>query len=349
MKLTSIVIPLGIAGLGAAAAGRAKQRTPFTFKNRSVLITGGSRGLGLIMARLLAAEGARLTLLARGQAALDQAAEELTARGAEVLTIVCDVTDREQAQAAVERAVERFGGIDVLINNAGIIQSGPVEHMTLEDFEAAMATHMWAPLYTMMAAIPHMRQAGGGRIVNISSIGGKIAVPHLLPYSASKFALVGLSDGMRAELAKDHIHVTTVAPGLLRTGSPLNAFFKGDHEREFAWFALLDTLPLTAIDAKRAARQIIEACRDKNPELTITIQARAAIVANTLFPGLFAKGMQIYGRLLPGPRGLEGDQLKDGWASRSSFTTSSFMQPMYRNAAENNEVPRSQEHVGSPT
>jgi NAD(P)-dependent dehydrogenase (short-subunit alcohol dehydrogenase family) len=137
-------------------------------------------------------------------------------RGAEVLAFPSDVRDRRQAQSAVARAIARYGRIDVLINNAGVIQSGPVEHLEVEDFEQAMAVHLWGPLYTMLAAIPHMRRQGGGRIVNIASIGGKVAVPHLLPYCTSKFALVGLSDGMRAELAKDNIRVTTVCPGLMR-------------------------------------------------------------------------------------------------------------------------------------
>src|SRR5256714_1298474 len=131
---------------------------------------------------------------------------------------------------------------------------------------AALAVHLWGPLYAMRAVVPQMRRQGGGRIVNIASIGGKIAVPHLTPYSASKFALVGLSDGMRAELAKDNILVTTVCPGLMRTGSPPNAHFKGRHRAEFTWFVLGDSLPLASIDARRAARHIITACRYCDPQ-----------------------------------------------------------------------------------
>ncbi|MEJ7710408.1 MAG: SDR family oxidoreductase [Pyrinomonadaceae bacterium] len=138
----------------------------------------------------------------------------------------------------VQRVTETLGGIDVLINNAGLIQVGPLEVMTLEDYEEAMRTHFWAPLYTILAVLPQMRRRQEGRIVNISSIGGKIAVPHLVPYSASKFALVGLSTGLRTELAKDKIVVTTVSPGLIRTGSPRNATFKGKHREEYAWFSI---------------------------------------------------------------------------------------------------------------
>jgi len=339
MKKSTAILAAG--GLGTALLMRAnRMRSPYSFQGKSVLITGGSRGLGLIMARMLADAGACLTILARSQEELDRAEQDLTSRGAEVLTLRRDVAKRDEAEDAVRSAVERFGGIDVLINNAGIIQVGPVDHMKLEDFEEAMAIHMWGPLYTMQAAIPHMREQGGGRIVNISSIGGKIAVPHLLPYSASKFALVGLSDGMRAELARDRIHVTTVAPGLMRTGSPPNAFFKGDRQREYGWFLILGSVPLTSIDAERAAAQIIEACRNGDPELTITIQARLAILASTLFPGLFARSMQIYSRLLPGPVGPEGDESKTGWESQSSVARLALVQPTYEAAEENNETIR---------
>src|SRR5918912_3423887 len=129
--------------------------------------------------------------------------------------------------------------------------------MTLEDFEQAMAVHFWGPLYATLAVLPQMRARRDGRIVNISSIGGKVSVPHLVPYSASKFALAGLSDGLRAELSKENVIVTTVCPGLMRTGSPRNATFKGKHRDEYAWFSISDALPLTSMSAERAARQII--------------------------------------------------------------------------------------------
>jgi len=253
-----LAAPALAAAAGAALAARQnKQQIPYSFKGRSVVITGASRGLGFVMARELAREGANLTILARNGAALDKAAQDLRALGVRVLPVTCDVGDREQMETAIRRAAEEYGGLDVLVNNAGVIQVGPLEHMTLEDFEQALAVHMWGPLYAMLAAIPHMRKQRGGRIVNISSIGGKIAVPHLLPYSASKFALTGLSDGMRAELARSGIRVTTVIPGLMRTGSPPNALFKGQHQREYAWFSVLDSLPVTSVGAEKAARQII--------------------------------------------------------------------------------------------
>jgi len=157
-----------------------------------------------------------------------------------------------------------------------------------------------------------MRIWGGGRIVNISSIGGKVAVPHLAPYSASKFALTGLSDAIRAELARDNIHVTTVAPGMMRTGSHVNAKFKGKHDMEFAWFAASAGAPLISMNADRAARKILAACRRGQPSLTLTFAARGAILGNALFPNLTGHIMKLASRCLPGTDKKEGDQSRSG-------------------------------------
>ena len=256
-------LALGMAlGAGLSLVARAlRSASAVSFADKIVLIFGGSRGLGLVLARDLAAEGATVVLAARQVDELERARDELTASGARVTIIPCDITDRAQVGAAIARVIEDHGALDVLINDAGIIQVGPIEHMTLADFEEAMATHFWGPLATTLAALPHMRRGGAKRIVNISSIGGKIAVPHLVPYSASKFALTGLSEGLRSELAGDGIRVTTVCPGLMRTGSTYNAWFKGQHRREFAWFHIAAAIPGISIDAGRAARQIMDACR----------------------------------------------------------------------------------------
>lgn len=327
---------LGAGAIFAARKLRAGRR--WDFAGRVVVISGGSRGLGLVIARQLADEGARLTVLGRDEDELRRAEQELRGHGADVLALVCDVRERDQVNGAIARTIEHFGRVDVLINNAGIIQVSPLEHLELADFEDAMATHLWASLYTMLAVIPHMKQQGEGRIVNISSIGGKVAVPHLIPYSASKFALVGLSDGMRAELGKDQIYVTTVAPGLMRTGSPPNVFIKGQHQKEYAWFAISDALPGVSIDAERAARKIIEACRYGDPALTITLQAKIVAALNNLTPGLIANVMAIANRLLPSPTSGEGDLLKTGWESQSSVAPSVLTTLSDRATEANNEL-----------
>jgi NAD(P)-dependent dehydrogenase (short-subunit alcohol dehydrogenase family) len=331
---------LGVAaGAAAVLAGSqaARRRHAIDFAGRFVVITGGSRGLGLVLARQFAAEGARLCLLARDEAELARAGAELRDQGAEVLTLRCDVRRRADVRAAVDRILERWPAIDVLINNAGVIQVGPLEHMTMEDFENSMATHFWGPLHLMYEIVPGMRRRGFGRIVNISSIGGRLAVPHLAPYCAGKFALAGLSDAVRAELTQYGVRVTTVSPGLMRTGSPINADMKGQHEAEYAWFAVSASVPGMSISAERAARQIVEACRYGDPDLIITPQARTAIAAAHLAPGLVARMMMVGNRLLPGPGGAAGDRHRKGRDSASRWAPSAATILTDRAAEANNE------------
>lgn len=327
------------ASAGALLALRALKRRQagYSFRNRVVVITGGSRGLGLVLAREFAREGARLVICARDQSELDRARQELEERGATVLAVPCDVTVRSEVEELVRATLERFGEIDVLVNNAGVIEVGPVEVMTLEDYEQAMKTHFWGPLYTVLAVLPEMRRRQHGRIVNIASIGGKISVPHLLPYSASKFALVGLSEGLRAELARDNIVVTTVCPGLMRTGSPRNAQFKGKHKAEYAWFSISDALPLTSIKAERAARQIIESARRGDAEIVLSIQAKAAVLFHGLFPGLTADLMGMVNSFLPDPGGI-GTKRATGEESQSEWSPSWLTTLSDQAAEENNEI-----------
>jgi NAD(P)-dependent dehydrogenase (short-subunit alcohol dehydrogenase family) len=303
---------------GAAAVGvvGSRLRPRYSLRGRSAVITGGSRGLGLVLARQLAEQGCLIALLARDAEELDQARRELDARGASVLAVRCDVRSQAEVNAAIEAVVDRHGAIDILINNAGLIQVGPVEHMTLEDFHSAFAVHFWGPLYTTLAVLPHMRRAGAGRIVNIASIGGERGVPHLVPYCASKFALVGLSEALRPELLRYGIVVTTVSPGLMRTGSPVHAVFKGDHEREYGWFSVAAALPLASMPAERAARQIIRALRAGSAKVILTLPARLMVVANALAPNLTSRLVELVARLLPGPAGAAGDAAALGWDSR---------------------------------
>ncbi len=314
-------------------------RRAYDFAGKSVLITG-ARGLAIEIARQLGREGARVTLAARDGAELDGARRDLLARGIECHTVACDIADRDAAGQLVRDVVARTGGIDVLINNAGIIQVGPLEHMQRGDFEEAMAVHFWGPLHTMLAAIPSMTRRRAGRIVNISSIGGRIGVPHLTPYCASKFALTGLTEAIRAEVAKDGIYVTNVCPGLMRTGSPFNAWFKGRHRDEFTWFALSDSMPGLSIGAPRAAAQIVDACRHGDAELVITMAAKAAVLANAVLPGAVATLMAAANRLvLPQPTGDgSGDRRRSGWQSLSRLAPSKLTMLTERAAAQHNQL-----------
>ena len=326
-----------LAGLTAFSVAR-RRASRWDLRGRCALITGGSRGLGLAVARELGRLGAHVTLAARDQGELDAARADLVSRGVDVSVIVCDLRDRAATTSLVEQTVAVRGRLDVLVNNAGVIQVGPLEHMEPADFDEAMDVHFWAPLHTMLTAIPWMRRQGGGRIVNISSIGGKIGVAHLVPYCASKFALNGLSTAMRGELVKDGILVTTVSPGLMRTGSPFNAWFKGHHRQEFAWFTVSDSLPLLSIDAPRAARQIVEACRCGDAELVVGWPAKLAVMANAMCPGAVAFGMQVANSLLPGPSDASGNRGHSGWQSLSPWAPSRLTRRTELAAIANNEL-----------
>jgi NAD(P)-dependent dehydrogenase (short-subunit alcohol dehydrogenase family) len=287
----------------------------FDFAGRVVLITGGSRGLGLILARLFSDEGARLVLLARDEEELARAKAELEQSGAQVLTIGCDVTDSESLGGAIEQAVAHYGALDVLINNAGAIAVGPMEHMSEKEFRGLMDLHCWATLDATRAALPHLKK-NGGRVVNIASLGGLVAVPHLSAYNVSKFAVVGLSTSLRAELAKDGVLVTTICPGTMRTGSHINATMKGAHEKEYRLFALTTGLPFISANARVAAQHIVEACRHGDAMVIYPPLARAAHLTASLLPNLTADISGLITRLMPKPIGSEGDKTQEGWESR---------------------------------
>ncbi|HLT47730.1 MAG TPA: SDR family oxidoreductase [Rubricoccaceae bacterium] len=327
----------GVAGLWAL--GRlARARRAIDFRGRHVLISGGSRGLGLALARRFAAEGARLTLLARTADDLDRARAELARWDTDVLTIPCDVRDRAAVEAAVARAVGHHGRLDVLVHDAGLIQVGPEDHMTEADYAETMGVHFWGAYYLTEAARPHLPRDGSARVVYVSSIGGRVAVAHLAPYSASKHALTGYADAMRAELAEEKIRVTTVTPGLMRTGSTVNAYFKGQHREEYAWFTIGNANPLLSMSSERAAQRIVEACRHGDASLTLTLSAKLATAANGLAPGLVGAAMKLADRLLPDVAWGDGAARRTGWESFSRWAPSLLTRPADRAVPRFNEL-----------
>ena len=307
----------------------------YSLRDKIAIVTGGSRGLGLVLSRKLARRGAKLVLLARDPDELARAKSELPN---DTLAIQCDLLDPAQIQSAVQQTLTHFGKIDIIINNAGIIEVGPVEHTTRNDFEQTLGVHFWAAFELIWQVVPHMRQKREGRIVNISSIGGKIAVPHLAAYNASKFALTGFSDSIRSEFSRDNIKVTTVCPGLMRTGSHVNAKTKGKHDAEFAWFAVAASTPLITMSAERAARKILAACRRGQPSLELTMAARFAIAANAVFPNLTGYAMKIANRFLPRPSGAADVEARRGWDSRERKVVPEFLTKLSdRATVRNNE------------
>jgi short-subunit dehydrogenase len=287
------------------------------FKDKVALITGGSRGLGLEIARKICARGGKVALLARDPEELAATKTKLDQFGAEVLTIQCDLVETAQIQSAVQQTLQRFGKIDILINNAGVIEVGPIDHLQLKDFDRAMRIHFWAPYILQFLIVPQMRAKGGGRIMNISSIGGRIGIPHMAAYCASKFALAGFSDATRAELACDKIYVTTVTPGLMRTGSDVRAQFKGDHAAEYRWFRWALKIPFASLSVERAARKVLAACRRGSPNLVMPVSTYLLIAKSAIFPNTFARLMRLFNRCLPARVSQEGNQARSGLAIRA--------------------------------
>lgn len=238
-----------------------------------------------------------------------------------MLGAVCDVSDEAQARAFIQAALSRYGRIDVLINVAGIIQIGPLDSMSAKDFRQAMETNFFGLVHTSLAVLPHLRARHTGRIVNICSIGGALAVPHLLPYSASKFAAVGFSQGLAAESGRHGIGVTTVLPGVMRTGSHVNALVKGQREKEGAWFSLAASLPGTSSSAERAARKILRACALKKRVVYVGAGMKLAHLAQTVAPGAFSRLVQLGSRLLPEPGGAgPEDTAEPVWQHRAPYS-----------------------------
>ncbi|WP_285730318.1 SDR family oxidoreductase [Nocardiopsis sp. ATB16-24] len=287
-------------GVGAAAMGTGPYTARLTGK--VALITGGSRGLGLQMAREFGSRGASVVICARDRAELDRAVADLETRGVRAHGIQCDVRDADRVPDLVEEAVGVFGRLDFVVNNAGIIQVGPQDSFSERHFRDAMETMFWAPLRISRAALGPL-EATGGSLVNITSIGGHLSVPHLLPYSCAKFAEVALSEGLAAEVAGRNVRVTTVVPGLMRTGSHKAAVFSGVPEREYTWFSLSAGLPLISVNAERAARRIVESAARGRGYVVLTPLARAVIAARGLSPALLQNAMGVMNRVLPASSG----------------------------------------------
>jgi short-subunit dehydrogenase len=278
---------------------RAVPLTPDDLTGEVAIVTGASRGLGLELARELGRHSVRLVICARYATALGEAADKLRADGAEVTAIACDITEEPSARLLVDTALTTYGRLDIIVNNAGIIQVGPVENSQPSDYESAMRTMALAPARLTLTALPVMRERGHGRILNITSIGGKISAPHLLPYNMAKFAAVAFSEGLRAELGSGPITVTTAVPGLMRTGSYTQALFRGQREKEFTWFALSASLPLLSMDATRAARRIVWAMRSRRAEVILTPGAQLAARGADVFPALTARMLHAFSAALP--------------------------------------------------
>src|SRR3954452_18136482 len=311
--LTPAVLTTSGALLTVALASSAlrKQRPAWTASGKVVVITGSSRGLGLNLAEEFALAGARVVLSARHGGELGHGKSLLLSRRASIhydqlLGIPCVLTGPEDCKRLIDEATSHWGRVDALINNASSIHVGPIEQQPLHAYREAMEIDYFAMVQTTHAVLPQMLRRGEGRIVNITSIGGKIPVPHLAPYVGSKFAAVGFSETLHAEMRSKGIQVTTVCPGLMRTGSYPNAIVVGNREREYRWFSLSASIPGIAHSAARAARKVFEATCEGRAEITIGVDAYLAARVHGLSPDFTQyAGSLAHEFILPEPSGSD--------------------------------------------
>lgn len=300
---------------GATLAGcyrrLASERVPL--RDKVVVVCGGSRGLGRALARESIEQGARVAICGRSPESLEQARSWLESYGAPVLARVCDLRDEDQTSEFLAQVSRELGPVDVLIASAAAIEVGPIESLKADDFHASMREIFGSALHAALGVLPAMQARRRGTIVFINSIGGKLGVPHLAPYSAAKFAQVGLAEALSAEIAKDGVQVLTVMPGLMRTGSHVHAQFRGAREREFAWFGASVMTPLLSIDADRAARYIVRAIARGDRFLTFTPAAHLGAWLHDAAPELWSFIAGLAGRLLPAaPAGASGATAREG-------------------------------------
>jgi len=254
----------------------------------TVLITGASQGIGKATALLFASKGYDLVLAARQPDRLAAVGQEVQNLGRQALTVPTDVKDPQQVKTLVDKALEHYGVIDVLINNAGIYISGSLENFSLDDWHQAIDLNLWGYIHTINALLPHMIERGTGTIVNLSSIGGKVPVPYLVPYNVSKFAVTGLTEAMHSELKPKGIHVCGIYPNLIKTSFMERAIFRGKDEQDAqARRKQLDQVLSTPVIEKPedVAKAIWEGVKHQRSEVIVG-SANVSKAAYNLFPGI---------------------------------------------------------------
>ncbi len=254
----------------------------------TVLITGASQGSGKATALLFARNGYNVVLAARNAEKLETAAEEVRSLGGSALAIATDITDFQQVEHLVQTALDIYQKIDVLVNNAGICLTGPVEKTTLQDWHQIMNTNFWGYVHTISVLLPHFLQRNYGTIVNIGSFGGKMPLPEMTAYCASKYAVTGLTETLRLELAKTDIQICAVHPGVINSDFLERAQFRGHNKAEVESRRQQMTQMLQSSIVSQPediAQAIWEAVSRKQTDVVVG-PAVVATEAYRLFPGL---------------------------------------------------------------
>jgi short-subunit dehydrogenase len=198
----------------------------------TAIITGSSQGIGKATALLFARKGYDLVLTARSPEVLEATAAEVRAIGTKVLAVPCDVSQEAEVNNLISKALEYFGSIDVLINNAGVCMSGPIENTSLDDWHRVIDVNLWGYIHTIHAILPHFLVRSAGTIINVGSIGGKLPLPEMTVYCTSKYAITGLTETLRIELKPKGIHIGAVHPSATDSNFMERAQFRGSNEQE---------------------------------------------------------------------------------------------------------------------
>jgi len=244
----------------------------------TAVITGATSGIGRATAVEFARAGANVVVAGRRKERLSELVREIEANGGHAVAVATDVAVQAQVDHLIETAVERFGRVDTLVNNAGVGFAGRFDQMTLDDFRRLMDVNFWGAVYASKAVVPRMKeQRGGGVIINVSSIFGKRGVPFETAYCASKFALAGFSESLRAEVMSDGIDVSTIFPGAVET----EIFESASNQTGMEVPGIVPKSPASAM-----ARILVQTARFPQPEVVMALDAQAINFFNTLAPGL---------------------------------------------------------------
>lgn len=254
----------------------------------TVLITGASQGIGKATAFLFAQNGYRVVLAARQNDRLQSVAHELREASYPAIAIPADVRDPNQVQMLVEKAIDAYSAIDVLVNNAGIYISGPVEEFTLDDWHQAIDTNLWGYIHMVHALLPHFLTRRSGAIVNVCSVGGKVPLPYLAPYTTSKFAITGLTEALHTELSPKGIHVGGVYPNIIKTNFLERAIFRGKspEDTQSRRRQVEEILEVPIVEKPEdVARAIWETVQEKKTNVVVG-SANMSVASHSLFPGV---------------------------------------------------------------
>lgn len=272
------------------------------FRGKSITVTGASSGIGADVALAFGEQGANVALLARRSAPLEELAARIIKAGGKALALQCDVTDRARVFSAIEQARDAFGGVDVLVNSAGVLIPDPVEQMRPEDLESMMATNLYGAVNAMQAVLPIMRRNRGGNIVNVASLAGRRGVSPLGGYSATKFALVGLTEALRVELFGSGIHVSLVMPGVIDT--PMARHAQKDSES-------LKGLPtMMAMPVRWVTWAVLAAAAFGLTEVDVPPGSAVAEKLASLFPGVTDAILSVGSKILQGASAMASGAAK---------------------------------------